>query len=136
MFLKLISVAAGAVSITLAGCATSATDVRNLQGDHKTSFVVDRPYQQVYRVLLERQRSCEQSVSILANLSVSGELYSDEKFGTISSAANGPQGAVVNTVIDVRAIDGESATVEIFAKYDVLKQKSKLQQWIAGNQQC
>jgi hypothetical protein len=131
-------ITAGAFA-SLAGCATTPSELRNAGPDHQSQFVVQQGYQATYRALLERQRACEEIGLVTGAINVQGDLFTDIKSGTITTMGQTAIGNRAMTIIDLKAIDEVSTDVTVFNQegaWYVARYKASLQRWLTGDHDC
>jgi hypothetical protein len=90
------------LAVMLAACAPATMPA--LRGDPSatSSFVVDQPYQQVYRTNLERSRACHWMSFLTGNVHVENDLYPDLQRGEIRAVAH--DGFRVYTILGIDVV--------------------------------
>jgi hypothetical protein len=122
--------------VSLTGCATAPSELRNSGPDHRATFVLNQGYQSAYRDILARQRACEQGSLVTAQGIVQGDLYTDTQSGTITTGLHGVWGVRTQTIIEVKAAGEGSTDVSVFAESGVKNYEPAIRQWLAGVQKC
>lgn len=124
------------VLVSLAGCATTPSELRNAGPEHRATFVMQQNYQSAYREILARQRACEQASLITASYVVQGDLFTDIQSGTITTALHGATGVVTETVIDIKAAGEGASEVVISTARNAARYAAGVRKWLAGVQEC
>ena len=102
--------------------------------ERQFTFTVPEGYQLVYRKILDQERKCWQTGLITAAIVVQGDLFTDIKQGTITTALHGGFGVDTHRVIDVLGMDNGSTRVTgMFALGPVEKYGRILKEWVVDN---
>lgn len=107
------NIATASLAVLLAACAaTTPQQLRAMGAENHISFEVEDDYQTIYRRLLEVERACYQVGMISATQIVNGDLYPDNRSGTITIGLYGALGPSIYQVVDIRGMDGARTLVD------------------------
>lgn len=125
------TIAIASLAILMTACAASTPQqAREMGPDRRIVFEVPADYQTAYRRILEAARTCYQTNLITASQIVDGDLYPDDKTGTVTVGMYGALGPSIYQVIDVRGIEGGRSVVSaIFPVGPVKKMGGKVKDW-------